>query len=408
MKDASGLPALLVRTMPHRQTIMAGVWISHGSAHDPEQMAGATHLVEHLTLRRCGDHDRPSLARLVDRLGGAVDAWTTSELMGVTVQTTVDALDEALGLLCDSVLEPTFARSDVVLERRIALAELDLVHDDPAEQAEEALLRASWGEHPLSRPVIGVPSALRRLGSRALRRHHKDLIAPGRVLAAVVGDVDAALVAERLARLPLASPPSPPPLPPLEWIGDRIAVTRDNADQVHVRLGFPAPGAGDSRIAALTVLNRLLGGGASSRLFQRLREDAGLTYDIWSGLALRNLGGLLEIGWACSPEVYARTHQLVIEQLQRLPDTVTEEEVAVAREAHLRALRMDAETPAGLCLLEVAEYLERGQRFDHQRAEQEVLGVTLEAVRDLAAELVRAQHMALATCGPDGLAKRVA
>jgi len=394
--------------MPDRRTVTAGVWISHGSAHDPDHLAGATHLVEHLTLRRCGDHDRPSLARLVDRLGGAVDAWTTAELMGVTVQTTVDALGEALGLLCDSVLKPTFAKSDVVLERRIALAELDLVRDDPAEQAEEALLRACWGDHPLARPVIGFPSTLRQLGSRVLRRHHKSLIAPGRVLAAVVGDVEFAEVARHLAPLPLNLPPTAPSLPPLKWTGTRLAINRESSDQVHVRLGFPALAAGDSRIAALTVLNRLLGGGASSRLFQRLREDAGLTYDIWSGLVLRRQGGVLEVGWACSPDVFTRTKKLVYEELKRLPDSITQDEVEVAREAHLRALQMDAEIPAGLCMLEVAEILERGCRFDYEQAVEQVVDVTLDSVRDLAAQLLQLDRMAMATCGPEGLAVQVA
>jgi predicted Zn-dependent peptidase len=224
----------------------------------------------------------------------------------------------------------------------------------------------------------------------------------------VVGDVDAAEVAHQLSRLPLTEAPSPPPLPPLTWNGTRLAVQRESSDQVHVRLGFPALAAGDPSIAALTVLNRLLGGGASSRLFQRLREDAGLTYDIWSGLALRRQGGLLEVGWACSPDVFARTRQLVFEQLRRLPDSISEDEVEVAREAHLRALQMDAETPAGLCLLEVAELLERGQRFDHEQAMEQINAVTPGAVRDLADDILQLDRLAMATCGPEGLAVQVA
>jgi predicted Zn-dependent peptidase len=89
-------PALLVRPTPGRTTVTAGVWLAAGSAHESRAVAGATHMVEHLTLRRCGGRDRFALARLVDRLGGDVDAWTSAELMGVTVQTTVDALDEGL------------------------------------------------------------------------------------------------------------------------------------------------------------------------------------------------------------------------------------------------------------------------------------------------------------------------
>jgi hypothetical protein len=112
----------------------AGVWITRGAAHDPKPIAGATHLVEHLTLRACGPHDRRSLALAVDRLGGEVDAWTGSELMGVSVNTTIDAIGEALDLLVDAVLSPTFEPDDVELERRVTRAELELIADDPAER----------------------------------------------------------------------------------------------------------------------------------------------------------------------------------------------------------------------------------------------------------------------------------
>jgi predicted Zn-dependent peptidase len=391
-----------------RRAVTAGIWATHGSAHDPAHLAGATHLLEHLTLRCCGDYDRASLARTVDRLGGAVDAWTSVEMMGVTVQTTSDAVADALALLCDAMLRPTFDPNDVALERRIAQAELDLIHDEPAEQAEESLLRSAWGDHPLARPVIGSSATLRRLGPRVLQRHHQALISPGRLIAAVVGDVDPEEVAACLSELPLETPVKMPQLPKLGWIGRQTTIERDGVDQVHVRFAYSAVSAGDSVVPVLTVLNRLLGVGASSRLFQRLREEAGLTYDIWSGLALRSCGGLLEVGWACSPEVYAETRRLVNEELDRLPSSITDEEVEVAREAHVRALIIDSDNPSALCALDVAELLERGRRFDLEQAIDEVSAVTTTAVRELATSLLGPQKMAMAVCGPRGLAKQVA
>ncbi len=394
--------------MPQRRTLTAGIWIVYGSAHDAGHLAGATHLLEHLTLRCCGSHDRRSLARLVDRLGGIVDAWTSVELMGVTVQTTADALGEALGLLCDAVLTPTFHRDDVALERRIAQAELSLIQDDPVEQAEEALLRAAWGTHPLARPVIGTSASLRRLGPRILQRHHASIIVPGQVLASVVGDVEPAEVARHLERLPLHLPVTPPQLPKLRWAGRSITIPRKGIDQVHVRLAFPAVAAGAPEVPALTVLNRVLGVGASSRLFQQLREESGLTYDIGSGLVLRSIGGLLEIGWACSPEVYAESRRQVEHELQRLAATLDDDEVAVAREAQLRALEIDAESSAALCTLDVAELLEHGRRFDLELARQEIEQVSTDQVRELAHQLLRPETMAFAVCGPEELLKQEA
>jgi len=394
--------------MAGRRTVAAGVWITRGAAHDPAPIAGATHMVEHLTLRRCGEHDRRSLALAVDRLGGEVDAWTSSELMGVSINTTVDALGDALDLLVEAVLTPTFEPEDVELERRVTHAELDLVADDPAERVEEALLSAAWGEHPLARPVIGTKETLDALSPDVLRRHHDALIQPGGMLAAVVGDVAPSVVASHLARLPLGLALGVPSLPPLSWRGEHLDLSREGTDQVHARLGFEAPPVGDPAVPALIILNRMLGDGASSRLFQRLREDEGLTYDIWSGPVLRRLGGILEVGWACAPQAFPDAWRLVVEELGRVANDLGGEEVEVAKEGLLRGLQMDIESPAGLCSLDVGEVLERGRRFDPADARLEFEAVTAEKVRAMASEILRTDRMASAICGPEGVATRVA
>lgn len=401
-------PALLIRPTPGRTTVTAGVWLAAGSAHESRAVAGATHMVEHLTLRRCGGRDRFALARLVDRLGGDVDAWTSAELMGVTVQTTVDALDEGLELLVDAILEPSFADEDVELERRVSLAELELLQDDPAERVEEDLLRAAWGDHPLARPVIGTAKSLASLTAETLRRHHAEMVQPGRVLAAVSGDVGRAELAERLRRLPLAEPVSPPSLPPLRWRGRHLVARRPSADQAHVRLAFPAVAAASPDATAVGVLNRILGVGASSRLFQRLREVEGLTYDIWSSALLRRGGGLLEVGWACAPAVLDTVWALVSEELRRIAVDLADDEVDVAREGLARGLAMDVELPAAYCAMDVSEVLDRGRRFDPEVAHREITAVNPAQVRRIAAEMLRPERMATALCGPDGVSVRVA
>jgi predicted Zn-dependent peptidase len=371
-------------------------------------VAGATHLVEHLMLRACGRHDRRSLASLVDRLGGEVDAWTSSELMGVNVNTTVDGLPQALDLMVDALLEPTFENGDVELEQRVTRAELALAADDPVERVEEALLTAAWGDHPLARPVLGSLETLDTLTPDVLRRHHGSLVQPGTMVAAVVGDVDADDVASRLERLPLTREPQIEALPDLGWNGDHLTLHREGQDQVHARLGFEAFAVSDRRVPALVLLNRVLGSGTSSRLFQRLREDAGLTYDIWSAPVLRHLGGLLEVGWACAPEAFPESRALVLAELEEIHRSLRQDEIDVAREGLLRGLRMDIESSAGWCSMDVGEVLERQRRFDPARACQEIKDVSINDVLDLAGEILRPENMASAVCGPEGLAIQVA
>jgi predicted Zn-dependent peptidase len=388
--------------------VAAGVWITRGAAHDPHPIAGATHLVEHLTLRACGSHNRRSLALAIDRLGGEVDAWTSTELMGVSVNTTVDAIGDALDLLVDAVLSPTFEDEDVELERRVTRAELELVADDPSEKVGEALLQAAWGAHPLARPVIGTLQTLETLSPQVLRDHHAMLVQPGGMVAAVVGDVSPEEMKTRLARLPLGRAATVPELPALVWRGEHLDVSREGTDQVHARMAFEAIPVSDPRTPALAVLNRTLGDGASSRLFQRLREDEGLTYDIWSGPVLWRLGGFLEVGWACSPQAFTDSWKLVLEELARFARDLRQDEVEVAKEGILRGLRMDMESPAALCAHDVGEVLERDRRFDPEVACRELAAVTHQGVQRLAAEILRPDHRASAVCGPKGAATRVA
>ena len=404
----TSLPALLTQPMPGRKTVAAGVWITRGAAHDPPAMAGATHLVEHLTLRACGGHDRRWLASAIDRLGGEVDAWTSSEFMGISLNTTTEAIGPALDLLVDAVLSPTFMPDDVALEQRVARAEFDLVQDDPAERVEEAMLNAAWGEHPLARPVIGTKESVDALTPDMLRHHHQTLVQPGGMIVGVVGDVDPVEVAARLERLPLGFDPVVPALPPLKWHGTHLDLSREGSDQVHARLGFEALAVGDHRVSTLLVLNRTLGAGASSRLFQRLREDEGITYDVWSGLALRHLGGMLEVGWACAPAAFSDALAMVREELGRYAGDISGDEIEVAKEGMLRGLEMDIESPSGICGLNVGEMIERKRPFDPETARRELEEVTTEDVRLLAAEILRLEHMASAVCGPEGAATRVA
>lgn len=379
-----------------------GVWFAHGAAHDPPELAGATHLVEHLTLRRCGGRDRRVLAELLDRLGGDVDAWTSSETMGLAVQTTSDALPEALGILRDATLEPSFADEDVDLERQVALAELELVHDDPAERVGEAILKAAWGDHPLATPVIGTRETLERLTPRELAVHHQErLLRQGGMILAVVGDVSIDVVAKGLEGLPLGPNVSRPPLDEPKWVGDRLRLDRGAADQVHVRQAFPAVSIQDPRAPAVAVVSRILGSGHSSRLFQRLREEAGLTYDIWSDNLLRSVGGLLEIGWACSPERFPLAWKMVEEEILRMPSDITDREVEVSIQGMVRGLQMEAETVAGMASLDVAEVLERGCRFDLDHVVEEIRSITPEKVREVAQAMLNPKSMASAVCGPE-------
>jgi len=186
------------------------------------------------------------------------------------------------------------------------------------------------------------------------------------------------------------------------WAGGRLRLDRGAADQVHVRQAFPAVSIRDPLAPTVAVVSRILGSGHSSRLFQRLREDEGLTYDIWSDTVFRSVGGLLEVGWACSPDRSQTAWSMVEEEILRLPSDISDREVEVAVQGMVRGLQMEAETTAGMASLDVAEVLERGQRFDIDSVVNEIQSITPEKVREVARMILKPETMASVVCGPEG------
>lgn len=400
--------SVLLHEWSGRRSVSVGLWLTHGAAHDPDGWNGATHLVEHLSLRRCGARDRRELARLIDRLGGDVDAWTSSEAMGLSVQTTLDALPDALAILRDALLDPTFSDQDVDLERQVAMAELELVRDDPAEQVSEKILEAAWGGHPLARPVIGTPDSLADLTPDILKKHHSEnLLRPGGIILAAVGDIPRGVLEDALGEVPIGAEIVRPKLTPPTWSGSQILLDKPATDQVHVRLAFPACSASSTAAIAYSVLARVLGGGNSSRLFQRLREDDGLTYDIWCEPVLRSVCGLLEIGWACSPERFSLVWSTVEEELLQLSSDLRDDEVEIVLQGMSRNLQMQAESAHGRASLDVAEVLDHDRRFDLEMALRELQSTTPDQIRELARRVLRLDDMASVICGPDRIVGRL-
>ncbi len=328
--------------------------------------------------------------------------------MGIEITTTSDGVREAAALLADAVLEPTFREADIDLERRIALAEIALTRDDPQDIADESSLRAAWGSHPLARPVIGTEETLAALTPEVLVRRHRSLVRSGGVLAVAVGDLEMEDLRPLLDRLPLDRPlvrrlPGPP-----SWQGGRVVRARPAAEQAYVRMAFPAPGSDAPERAVLAVLNRILGGGQSSRLFQRVREEEGLAYDIASGIVAYPGSGLLEIGWGCDPARLNAVREVVAEEIERFAGTVGSDDVDVAVEGMLRGLAIDADDVAGRAALEAGWLFEHGEVFSVERAEGEIRAVTVEAVQALARRVLDTARMAMAIVGPEETVERVA
>lgn len=400
----TGAPVILHETAPGA-TAAVGVWVRCGSADEPADLAGVTHLLEHLLLRRCGERTPEAIAELTDSLGGSVDAFTTREVCAVTAHVPVERLEEAAELVLDAVLRPVVRADELELERSVVGAEFDLIQDSPAEVVAELALQACWADHPLARPVLGRREVVERLGVSDLLRFHRARFGPGNHLLVVVTPPGVPLPralaragarnlrAGRVAHLPPA------------WRPGVLVEEREGIEQMYANLVLPGLPADHPEVYTLGVLHQLLGGGASSRLFRELRDRLGLVYEISTSVYAAAPAGVLEIMFSAPTRQAATCWEALLGVLAEVgAGAVTEREVELARQALLAGVVLGAEGADALMEAHAGEWLARHRRFDAAVVCRELEAITPERVRALARATVRLESLAGAVCGPrDGI-----
>jgi len=408
-------PTLLVESVPGAETAAVGAWIRSGSAHETGEIAGITHLLEHLLLRRCGDRTPEGISELIDSLGGDVDAFTTREACAVTAHVPAERFGEALDLVLDAVFRPGLRPDEVELEQRIVAAEFDLIQDSPVEVAAEQALVACWGDHPLARPVLGRREVVERLQPADLVRYHRDRFCADNLLLVAVGPMDEGRIRERLTDLPRGSAQTVRLTAP-PWRSGVMVAERDGLEQLYANLVLPALSSDHPEILTLGVLHQLLGGGAASRLFRELRDRLGLVYDVGSSVYATGMTGVLEVTFSAPARQAEACWEAVLRVLEQVgAGEIGEDEVMLARRALAAGILLGSEGTDALMEAHAGEYLARRRRFDAASLRRELDLVSPERVRALAAQVVRLDSIAGAVCGPGAglrlpgaLARRVA
>lgn len=407
---------ILCDITPDGATAAVGAWVRGGAAIEPTSLAGITHMIEHLLLRRCGARGPRAIAELTDSLGGDVDAFTTHEGCAVTAHVAVEQLAEATDLVLDAVFRPCFEAEDVDLERRVIQAEFDLVDDSPSEVAAERALEACWGDHPLARPVLGQREIVERLRPRQLAAYHRRHFVASELVLVVVAPSDVrADLESRCAALPRGAVRPQTAVAP-RWHRGVVTDIRDGLEQVYANLVLPGLPVGDAEQVTLGVLDQILGGGSSSRLFAEVRDRLALVYEIGTSIYSARTAGVLEVAFSAplrNVEVCWDTVLAVLDKVGR--EGCSDREVALARQALTAGVVLGTEGSDAMMEAHAGEWIARGRRFDRTAICREIAAVTPERVRDLAQRLIRLDTLAGAVCGseagirlPAGLERRTA
>jgi len=286
---------VLTERMDHLHSVAMGVWIKSGSRCESAEMNGISHFVEHMLFKGTKSRSAQKIAREMDSIGGNLDAFTSKETICFNVKSLSDHVPIALDVLTDMVLNPTFALPDIERERGVILEEIKIDEDNPDVLVHELFTQSFWKGHPLGKPILGTTETVGRLGQEQLFGYHGDRFRGGNMVLSAAGNLDHDRFVEAVAgkfsalaggqTLSELSAPEP---------SARIILRNKKAlEQVQICLGVPAPPVTDESRYATSILNTVLGGGMSSRLFQNIREERGLAYSVYSDMnPYRDTGNL--------------------------------------------------------------------------------------------------------------------
>ncbi|MFS8497752.1 MAG: pitrilysin family protein [Micromonosporaceae bacterium] len=399
---------VITEAVPSVRSVAVGVWVAVGSRDESPRLSGASHFLEHLLFKGTRRRTALQISAEIEGVGGDTNAFTSKEYTCYYARVLDDHLPLAIDVVCDLVTGATLAPADVETERGVILEEIAMLDDEPGEEVHDLFARALYGSHPLGRRVIGTVETIAPMTRRQIygyyRRHYT---APSTVVAAA-GRLDHDTVV-RLVRRALAgtalgdgtAEPAPPRRgrrPPPVVGGGRVE--QRDTEQAHLVAGVPTFGRSDERRFALGVLNNILGGGMSSRLFQVVREQRGLAYSCYSYTHLYAETGMLGIYAGCAPGKADQVVGIVREELERMcRHGVTEAELARGKGMLAGSFALDLEdTGARMTRLGKGELLhDRLLTVDQLRAR--VDRVTRAQVNDLAAQLLSGP-LTLAAIGP--------
>ena len=278
---------VLTERMDHMRSVAMGVWIKSGSRCEAPETNGISHFVEHMLFKGTRSRSAQNIAREMDSIGGNLDAFTGKETICFNVKSLANHVPIALDVLADLVLNPVFASADIERERGVILEEIKIDEDNPDILVSELFTQSFWKDHPLGKPILGTTKTVARLDQPTLVGYHSDRFHAGNMVFSAAGNLDHDHFVEELSGkfCGLAVGPVMNELPAPEASVRVILRNKKALEQVQICLGVTAPPITDESRYTTLILNTVLGGGMSSRLFQTIREERGMVYSIYSDLS---------------------------------------------------------------------------------------------------------------------------
>ena len=393
----SGL-AVASRTMPGVETVAVGLFADAGSRHEPARLNGIAHLFEHMVFKGAGGRSARELSEAIEDVGGDLNACTDREGTNFTATLLAEHLPLGIELLADMVLRPHFAADDLEREKEVVLQELGEARDTPSDIIFDELWTAAYPDQPLGRSILGDEASIAAIGIEDLHGWRGERYRAGSLYLVAAGKVDHAelvrLAEARFADLPRGT--IAPPEPARFGGGVRSGAAR--ADQAHLALAFPAPALLDRDYYAARLFADLVGNGASSRLFQAVREERGLAYSVWAALQPYRDSGAFYLYAATARREAAAAAQLVQQVVAQAAADASQRELDRAVAQAKAGLLISLESSWGQAGYVARQLSLHGRLVEPAEIVRELEAVSLDEVRAAGARML-AGPRASATIG---------
>ena len=401
---------VLTESIPHVRSVSMGVWLASGSRDESLALNGISHFVEHMVFKGTTTRSAQQFAREADSIGGNFDAFTGKESICFNVKVLDEHVPVALDILSDLVLHPTFTTEDIARERGVILEEIKMDEDNPDYLVHETFTQNFWKGHALGRPILGTVKTVSSFTQQIVLDDYASRFTPRNMVFSAAGHLDhdafVAQVADQFSGLaassdtPLVHVPAPATHP-------HITLKRKKSlEQVQLCLGVPAPQVDSPSRYAVYLLNTMLGGGMSSRLFQTIREDRGLAYSIYSETNPFRDAGCLAIYAGTSAEKTPEVIRLVLEELRHLKDAaVPDAELKRAKDQLKSNIVLGLESSSSRMANLARQEMYFGRFFSVDDIIAEVEAVTAADVQSLAQQLFHPDAVALTVLGNLGTMK---
>jgi len=396
---------IISEKMPYVRSVSLGIWIRSGSRLESAEQNGISHFIEHMLFKGTERRSARDIAAETDAIGGHMDAFTSRECACYHVKVLDEHLPMAMDVLADLTTSPLFDPNDIEKERGVILEEIKMVEDTPDDLIFEEFLAAFWPNHPLGRSILGTEQTINSFDCEQIWDYYRRVYVPANMLITAAGNLEHSrlveMAAEYFGHLPSANGLVPGEKP--TTAAPILLRHKPELEQAHLVIGFPCPSLISEERFACNILNVILGGGMSSRLFQTIREEHALAYAVSSGINASVDAGCFSVYAATSPEQLREVIALTMAELKNIKNNpVSSAELKRAKDQLKASIMLNLESTGSRMHHLAQQEIFFRKRFTLDEIKEKIDAVTAEDVERLANDILKSERAALIVLGNIG------